>query len=153
MSPPFVSDNDLKRMSCTLESVPDAMGRCAAVKIFNLLGLADGLGGITQLSELALSPEAVDPAHIVAGSPAFSSLELGSVGGAKIGVWEMTPGTVTDTEVDELFIVVDGEAEVEFIGSGATMNLRVGSLGQFSAGAQTRWTVTRTLRKLYLTTE
>jgi len=123
------------------------------VKIFNLLGVADGLGGIAQLSELALLPEVVDPAHIAVGSPTFSSLELGSVGGAKIGVWEMTPGTVTDTEVDELFIVVDGEAEVEFIGSGDTMNLRVGSLGQFSAGAQTRWTVTRTLRKLYLTTE
>src|SRR6218665_2708799 len=63
--------------ACRVLSNPCLM-QWGAVKLFNLLGLADGLGGITQLSELALSPEAVDPAHIVAGSPAFSSLELGS---------------------------------------------------------------------------
>lgn len=77
--------------------------------------------------------------------------ELGSLGEAAVGVWEMAPGVDEDVEDDEIFVVLAGRGTVEFPDSGLpTIALRPGSVVRLTAGMRTRWTVTETLRKLWI---
>ena len=77
-------------------------------------------------------------------------LSLTRFGDLEIGVWEMSVGTMTDVEVDEVFVVLSGAATVEFADGTAALRLRAGDIGRLAAGAETTWTVTETLRKIYL---
>ncbi|MBB2915558.1 hypothetical protein FHS43_006881 [Streptosporangium becharense] len=97
-----------------------------------------------------LSPEELAPGQILAGSPRVSSIELWSSpdGGQSRGIWEITPGTVTDVERDEVFVVLTGRATLEVDG-GATVELAPGSVCLLAEGAKTIWIVHETLRKVY----
>jgi uncharacterized cupin superfamily protein len=75
---------------------------------------------------------------------------VGDFEGREYGVWEMTPGAMSDVEVDELFIVIAGHAVVELESDGTRIELSPGSVGRLAAGARTVWTVTETLRKIYV---
>ena len=56
-----------------------------------------------------------------------------------------------DAEVDELFVVVSGDATVEFIDPALpSVDLRPGSVVRLEAGMRTVWTVRETLRKVYV---
>jgi uncharacterized cupin superfamily protein len=94
--------------------------------------------------------EPYDAGEVVAGSPSAGLASLAEVGGVSIGVWELSAGTVRDTEVDEVFIVLAGEATVRFLDSGEHVELRPGMVVRLSAGERTEWVVRSTLRKLYL---
>lgn len=87
---------------------------------------------------------------VEAGEPRMGAVEYGPVGSAEVGVWEITPGVVTDIEGDELFVVLSGAAVVEPLDGGEPLTLGPGSVGRFTAGTRTRWTVTETLRKVYV---
>lgn len=87
--------------------------------------------------------------RIRAGAPTTSWVELGHYAGCEIGVWEMTPGIATDVEEDEVFVVVAGRGRVEFIDPVLpAIDLRVGDIVRLSAGMNTIWTITETLRKI-----
>ncbi|NYV72762.1 cupin domain-containing protein [Streptomyces sp. UH6] len=103
-----------------------------------------------HVPEVALHPEPLDPASVVQGTPEVSSAVLWeSADGDQIrGIWQMTPGVVTDTEADELFIVVSGEATIEVEG-GPTFSVRPGDACVLRAGDRTTWTVHKTLRKVF----
>ena len=58
-----------------------------------------------ELPELPL-----DPGDVVSGSPTSGLRQLHGMAGVDIGVWELTPGVVRDTEVDEVFVVLAGAA-------------------------------------------
>lgn len=64
------------------------------------------------------------------------------------GVWECTPGVVTDVEQDELFVILQGRATVEVEG-GPTLELMPGVVGVLERGARTRWSVHETIRKVF----
>ena len=51
----------------------------------------------------------LDASEIVDGSPETAELSVTKVGEAEVGIWEITPGTVTDVEKDEAFVVLSGE--------------------------------------------
>ena len=68
----------------------------------------------------------------------------------QVGIWEITPGVVTDVEADEFFVVLAGQATLTIEDDGTVIYLRPGSLVRLSAGMRTRWHVTETLRKVYL---
>ncbi|KRF42701.1 cupin [Terrabacter sp. Soil811] len=87
---------------------------------------------------------------VLAGVPTAAVTSLAEVAGAEVGVWEMTPGTVTDVEADEVFVVLSGRATLGVEG-GATLELGPGSVVRLPEGARTTWTVTETLRKVYVT--
>lgn len=91
----------------------------------------------------------VPAAQRIKGSPRTGAKSLGQFGGVNLGVWEMTPGTMSDTEVDEIFVVLHGAATVEFKDR-PPMTLAAGDIVRLHAGQQTVWTVTQTLRKVYL---
>lgn len=113
--------------------------------------------------ECELAHEAVPPEDVVAGAPTTATAELVVEGDRRIGLWEITPGVVTDTEADEVFVVLAGRGRVEFLsaaggaGEGAAtgespepLELAPGTVGRLSAGTRTRWTITETLRKVYI---
>lgn len=100
-------------------------------------------------ARLQLTLSDVPAAQCIAGSPRTGAKSLGQFGGVNVGVWEMTPGTMSDTEVDEIFVVLHGAATVEFKDR-APMKLAPGDVVRLHAGQQTVWTVTETLRKVYI---
>jgi uncharacterized cupin superfamily protein len=99
-------------------------------------------------AELAIDP--VDPSSVVNGNPVVSNLVLWtSKNGDRIrGIWEITPGVVTDTEADEIFVVKSGRATIKIDG-GDEYTVGPGSVGMFRPGTRTTWTVHETLRKAY----
>lgn len=122
------------------------------------------------------APVALEPvaqADTVAGTPRQGVAELGQIAGADVGIWELRGGTVTDTEVDELFVVLSGGATIEFLGepgepgepseSGEpgepgeradgvlrSLEVRAGDAVRLTAGSRTRWTVPDHIRKIYI---
>jgi hypothetical protein len=109
------------------------------------------------VADAVLTPDELDPAQVVSGTPRVASVVLHSAptgsGGRVVerGVWEITPGVVTDVEADELFVVVSGRATIEIEG-GATLRVGPGDAAVLTEGAVTRWTVHETLRKVYQVT-
>jgi uncharacterized cupin superfamily protein len=114
-------------------------------------------GAVTDAAALPLEHEPVPSDQYVAGTPStgYAALDepgAGDAAGAgELGVWEMTPGAMRDTEVDEVFLVIAGRATVEFVEPPLPpIELRPGSIVRLGAGMQTVWTVTETLRKLFI---
>jgi uncharacterized cupin superfamily protein len=89
-------------------------------------------------------------AQVVSGEPRSGAVELGTLGGCAVGIWEITPGVSTDVEADELFVVLSGRAVVEFDDGSAALQLQPGSIARLRGGSRTRWTVSETLRKVYI---
>ena len=76
-------------------------------------------------------------------------LPLATLGEAEVGLWEMAPGVDDDTEVDEVFVVLAGRGRVSFE-DGSVVELAPGVAVRLHAGDRTTWTVTETLRKVYV---
>lgn len=95
-------------------------------------------------------PRAPLPAdEVLDGAPEAGFVVLHDGDGGELGVWEMTPGTATDTEVDELFVVLAGRATVRLDDLPA-IELAPGSVVRLRAGMRSTWVVHETLRKVYL---
>lgn len=91
----------------------------------------------------------LDPGDTVDGSPRASAVELDRLGGVGIGLWELTEGTVRDTEADEVFVVLGGEGEVAWE-DGERIFLAPGVVVRLRAGERTTWTIRTTVRKVYV---
>ncbi len=105
---------------------------------------------IPGIADADLEPEALDPAQIVSGEPVVTGKVLWeSPDGRQIrGIWQITPGVVTDTEANELFVVVSGRATIEVEG-GSVLEVGPGDACVLREGDHTQWTVHETLRKAY----
>ena len=99
--------------------------------------------------DLVHAPVPADQA--VDGSPTTATTAFGDYDGIEVGVWEMTEGGMRDVEVNELFVVVSGSATVEFADGSPALRLGPGDVVRLASGTETVWTVTETLRKVYLT--
>jgi len=99
---------------------------------------------------LSISHEPVDAASTVDGLPTAGYTVLDTLGDTEIGVWEMSVGTATDTEDDEVFVVLSGRASIHFAADDRTISVGPGDVVRLTAGMQTTWTVTETLRKVYI---
>ena len=103
-----------------------------------------------RASDVTLEPEAIDPAQVVAGSPEISGAVLSESPDGRVvrGVWRCTPGTLTDMEEDELFVVLEGRATIEVQGE-ATLEVEAGSVCVLERGARTTWSVHEPIVKAY----
>lgn len=102
---------------------------------------------MTDAASLSLPLEPVAAGQVVTGAPSTGYVELTEA----IGVWEHTPGTSTDVEADEVFVVLTGAATLSFDDPALPdIDLRPGSVVRLAAGMRTVWTVHETLRKVYL---
>jgi uncharacterized cupin superfamily protein len=97
-----------------------------------------------------LEPGTLDPSQVVEGSPAVTERVLWTSPDGRLvaGVWQITPGVVTDVEADEVFVVLAGRATVE-VQDGPTLELHPGDMGVLRAGDRTVWRVHETLRKVF----
>lgn len=104
-----------------------------------------------HIPDAELEPDPLDPSLIVSGSPEVSGKVLWESEDGKIirGLWQITPGVVTDTEANEMFVVVSGRATIEVEG-GDTIEVGPGDACVLAEGAKTRWTIHETLRKAYV---
>ncbi|SFR54379.1 hypothetical protein SAMN04488591_1877 [Microbacterium azadirachtae] len=109
------------------------------------------VGRAVTEADLVLAHEPLPAAEVVAGAPATAIAVLDDTGDREIGIWEMTPGAATDTEADELFVVLSGRATIAFEDpSLADLEIGPGSVVRLAEGMRTTWTVTETLRKVYI---
>ncbi|MGW1378096.1 cupin domain-containing protein [Streptomyces sp. NPDC002446] len=115
-------------------------GSAPASFVVNIPGVAD----------TDLEPEPLDPSQIVSGEPQVTGKVLWeSPDGRQLrGIWQITPGVVTDTEANELFVVVSGRATIE-VEDGPVLEVGPGDACVLREGDRTRWTVHETLRKAY----
>ena len=88
--------------------------------------------------------------HVMAGRPATGVADLPAPPGLEVGIWEHTPGTSTDVEVDEVFVVIAGRATVSYEGA-PPVEIGPGDVVTLAEGTATTWIVHETLRKVYVT--
>jgi uncharacterized cupin superfamily protein len=105
---------------------------------------------VVRVADAPLAEDELDPTDVLAGEPRTASAPLWSAAGGAVehGIWEITPGTVTDVEADELFVVLSGRATIAFE-DGPTLEVGPGDACRLRAGQRTVWTVHETLRKVY----
>ena len=103
----------------------------------------------TAAAEVVLFDEPLDPAQVEAGTPTVSSRLLSESAGVQRGVWQITPGIVTDVEADEMFVVLSGRATIELLDTGQVLDVAAGDVCILTEGERTRWTIHETLRKVY----
>ena len=100
--------------------------------------------------DLIIVREPVAADQVVDGAPTTGFTTVTTFGELEVGVWEMTVGAMQDVESDEFFVVIAGCATVTFDADDRVMNLSVGSVARLAAGEHTMWTVTETIRKVYI---
>lgn len=105
---------------------------------------------VLHIPDADLAPEPLSPEQIVSGNPEVTGKVVWeSQDGRRIrGIWQITPGVVTDTEADELFVVISGSATIE-VEDGPTLQVGPGDMAVLREGDRTTWTVHETLRKAY----
>lgn len=101
-------------------------------------------------SAVPVTHEPLDAASVMEGLPTAGYTVLDILGDTEIGVWEMSVGTATDTEEDEVFVVMSGRASIHFAADDRTIVVGPGDVVRLTAGMKTTWTVTETLRKIYI---
>ncbi|MDX3636719.1 cupin domain-containing protein [Streptomyces europaeiscabiei] len=99
--------------------------------------------------EVELDPLPLEEHHILAGCPVAATKNLGDFRGTELGLWALTVGAVRDVEVDEVFVVLAGEATVRFE-TGESIELAPGVVVRLHAGERTEWEVRSPLRKVYV---
>ena len=77
------------------------------------------------------------------------SVQLTSVHGMGVGVWEHSAGHSRDIEVNEVFVVLSGRGRVRS-DDGGVMELAPGVVGVLHAGTSTTWEIDEPLRKVWL---
>ncbi|MFG2288087.1 cupin domain-containing protein [Streptomyces sp. NPDC048595] len=127
-----------------------ASGATAASPSVDDAGPASFVVNIPGIADAELEPEPLDPSQIISGEPEVTGKVLWeSPDGRQLrGIWQITPGVVTDTEANELFVVVSGRATIEVEG-GSVLEVGPGDACILREGDRTRWTVHETLRKAY----
>ncbi|MFJ4223020.1 cupin domain-containing protein [Microbacterium sp. NPDC089695] len=108
-------------------------------------------GAAVDAATLPLVHTALPASEVALGSPTTGTVAVDELAGVEVGVWEMTPGTASDTEADEVFVVLSGRALIEFTEPALpSIEVGPGSLVRLAEGMRTVWTVTETLRKVYI---
>lgn len=119
--------------------------------------LPDDRNDVVRGTTTPVELDAVPAAETVSGAPKQGIVELGGIAGAETGIWELRGGAVTDTEADELFVVLSGGAQIELLDvpgspeeTGRVIDVAAGDVMRLVAGTRTRWTVADHIRKVYI---
>ena len=91
---------------------------------------------VVRAAAVELEHEPVPAEQARGGEPTTAAVEIGEFGGLEIGVWEMSPGVMSDIEADEIFVVLSGNATVEFADGTDPLRLGPGDVVRLAAGAE-----------------
>lgn len=107
---------------------------------------------MADAASLTISNKPVPTAQVVAGTPHTGSVVLGEWVGKELGVWQMTPGEMTDVEADELCVILSGSGVVHrhIGGEPVQQPLVPGAVFALLEGEETLWVVDETVRKVYV---
>lgn len=106
-------------------------------------------GTATDASALSSALEPLEAAKVIEGEPSTRYVALDATAEREVGVWEHTVGISRDIETDEVFVVLAGDATLEFVEPALpAIELRPGVLVRLEDGMSTVWTVRATLRKV-----
>lgn len=112
-------------------------------------------GATVDVIAIKLAHAPVAPEQDGGDHPTTGAVGLGVLAGATFGVWEMSIGTMFDVEAEEIFVVIEGRGQVVIDPFGGlpeqALDLFPGTLMRLSEGMKTTWTITETLRKVYVT--
>jgi uncharacterized cupin superfamily protein len=103
-----------------------------------------------QARDLPLEHGPLDPEKNLSGDVTTAVDAQATEGDIEVGVWEHSVGTSTDVEVEEVFVVLQGEGTVT-CEDGGRIDLAPGVVGLLPMGAKTTWTITEPLRKVWIT--
>jgi len=72
------------------------------------------------------------------------------LGGLNVGVWEAQPGLIGGVTTDEVFVVLEGRAEVTFEDTKETIKIGPGDVVRLNAGQRNTWRTFERIRKVSL---
>jgi uncharacterized cupin superfamily protein len=101
-------------------------------------------------AQIQLDHDRLDAKRNVSGDVTTAVSAQATEGDMEVGVWEHSVGTSTDVEVEEVFVVLEGQGTVT-CDQGGRIDLAPGVVGLLPMGAQTKWTITAPLRKVWIT--
>lgn len=105
-----------------------------------------------NIADADLPEVPLDPViqKVLDGDPKIRHLIIDKSPDGKVerGLWQLSTGTITDEEYDEMFVIIKGRATVEFE-DGPTIEIGPGDVGLLQDGARTIWRVHETIRKAY----
>lgn len=73
---------------------------------------------------------------------------IGNVENADVGVWEAEPGLIGGVTNEEVFVVLEGRAEVTFEDTQETIRIGPGDVVRLKAGQRNTWRTIERLRKV-----
>ncbi|PKZ64123.1 hypothetical protein CYJ73_18520 [Gordonia terrae] len=76
------------------------------------------------------------------------SHHIATMAGAEVGVWQAHPGRIGGVTDDEIFIVLEGRAEVTFHDTQETIAIGPGDVVRLHAGQRNTWKTIERLRKV-----
>lgn len=112
--------------------------------------LPQGANRVVHARSAIVPLEAVPANEVVQGMPRQGTFELGPVGGCDVGIWELRSGSVVDTEIDEVFVVISGGATIKLLDEDRAVDVKAGDVMRLTAGTRTEWIVPDHIRKIYL---
>ena len=78
---------------------------------------------------------------------------IGLMEGVHVGVWEAEPGLIAGHTDDEIFIVLEGLAEVTFEDTQETIQIGPGDVVRLNPGQRNQWRTLEPLRKVSVWSE
>jgi uncharacterized cupin superfamily protein len=100
-----------------------------------------------------LQPEGYESLEDANTTVPTGTYHIGTVDGAEIGVWEAEPGLIAGVTDDEVFVVLEGRAEVTFDDTKETIQIGPGDVVRLNKGQRNTWRTIERLRKVSIWSE
>lgn len=101
-------------------------------------------------STVDLEYNSIDSSQVISPSDIKTGFaELGETNKLKTGLWMHPAGISTDTEADEVFVVIEGKGRV-ILKDGTVLKLFPGVIGTLLPGEETRWEIDEPLKKVWI---
>ncbi|MDA3021487.1 MAG: cupin domain-containing protein [Actinomycetota bacterium] len=107
------------------------------------------MANVDDPTRIVVAHAPLDDVRDVSGGVTTGSVTIGDTDTMTIGVWEHSVGVSTDTENDEVFVVLSGRGRI-LLPDGSVLGLAPGTVGRLLAGEQTRWEIDEPLRKVWV---
>lgn len=103
----------------------------------------------TDAHAIAVDHRPLDPELALTPAVTTGSTPLPGTRDLAVGIWEHSPGSSTDVEQEEVFVILHGRGRIH-LESGEVLELKPGTVGSLAAGERTRWEVDETIRKVWI---